>query len=389
MIDEETRQAILAPIDDSVGIDGREDEGDAGELLRDIRSQRKALIRQEQAAAMGESPADEGLDWDGLSTQAQDYLSRFGKDLEPMAALLEAQVRIDGPLGLAEAMTLLADLVEAFWDRGLYPAEDEDGVETRFQPLSGVSGGSSDRDGALIQPVRRMELGRAGGESLRYLDKVKADMLMASAQIGSPDQKAAKTDEADAAYRMLEALARRISRADLEGTAQALGEAEASWRRAIGFISEQTKPRFPAASKLSDELQAIREWLGSLIAKSPEAAGGRDSANESAATAEAGESPALDGQADSAAMLSGRIGRREDALRAVSMAADYFVTHEPLSPIGQTLREVDRRARMSLHDYLAELIPDESARDDFYWRSGIRPPSQQAYGDTSYGEESE
>ena len=76
--------------------------------------------------------------------------------------------------------------------------------------------------------------------------------------------------------------------------------------------------------------------------------------------------------------VSGRITRREDALAAVSAAADYFQSNEPLSPLGATLREVERRARSSLADLLIELIPDETARADFYWRSGIRPPEQPA-----------
>jgi type VI secretion system protein ImpA len=42
--------------------------------------------------------------------------------------------------------------------------------------------------------------------------------------------------------------------------------------------------------------------------------------------------------------------------------------------MGATLREVDRRARMSLADLLEELIPDSDTRETFYWRSGIRPP---------------
>jgi hypothetical protein len=59
LFDEESRLAILAPLTgvagvEGVGVDGREDEGAAGDLLREIRSQRKSLIRQEQSAAMGE-----------------------------------------------------------------------------------------------------------------------------------------------------------------------------------------------------------------------------------------------------------------------------------------------------------------------------------------------
>lgn len=377
MIDDDVRLAILAPIDGSVGLDGREDDGEAGELLREIRSQRRALVRQEQAAAMGETVANEdGLSWSAVAGQAIDYLSRCAKDLEVASMLVEAAVREEGPQGVSETMALLADLVETFWEQGLFPVEDEDGVEARFQPLSGLSGGGSDRDGALIQPVRRMPIAHASGVAVSFLEKVKADALIASAQTGTPDQKAAKTEEAQALYAELDALSARVSRRELEAVAALVAATESDWRRAIGFISEKTKPRFPAASKLSGELQAIREWLATLIAKSPDTAAEAAEAVGDEEGAEAGGGSAPVAGSGGSAVLSGRIVRREDALRAVAMAADYFAAHEPLSPLGGALREVDRRARMSLHGLLAELIPDESARELFYWRSGIRPPGQ-------------
>lgn len=376
-IDEESRLAILAPIGDGPGIDGREDEGVAGDLLREIRSQRKSIIRQEQSAAMGEAPAgEEGWDWETLAENARDYLSAHGKDLEPMAVLIEAMVRIDGPSGLAAAMGLLAELVEAFWDQGLYPAEDDDGVATRFQPLSGLSGGSGDKDGALIQPIRRMVLAAAGGDQLRYLDKVRADAVMAASQTGSPEQKEARVQEAEEAYRGAESLTQRMPRRSLAAVIGEVDTAETCWRRAIGFISERTKPQFPAASRVSDELRALREWLESLLAKLPPdpteavetaAKEGAEASGEAAAPAAAG-----------AGFVAGKISRREDALKAISAAAEYFLAHEPQSPLGSTLREVDRRARMGLHDFLAELIPDESVRETFYWRSGIRPPAEKS-----------
>jgi type VI secretion system protein ImpA len=369
-IDEEGRLAILAPIADGIGTDGRDDEGATGDLLREIRSQRKSIIRQEQSAAMGEGAvAEGGWDWDTLAENARDYLSEHGKDLEPMAVLVEAMVRLDGPGGLAAAMGLLADLVEAFWDQGLYPAEDDDGVATRFQPLSGLSGGSGDKDGALIQPIRRMVLAASGGEQLRYLDKVRADAVMAASQTGSPEQKAARVEEAETLYRESEALAQRLSRRTLAALVGEIDTAESCWRRAISFISERTKPQFPAASRVNEELCALREWLESLLAKmAPDP-------TETVETAVEEDTLPGSGGGTAPGFVAGKITRREDALRAISAAAEYFLANEPQSPIGSTLREVDRRARMGLHDFLAELIPDESVRETFYWRSGIRPPT--------------
>ncbi|WBH16703.1 type VI secretion system protein TssA [Sphingomonas radiodurans] len=379
LIEEEDREAVLAPIDGSVGVDGREDEGAAADLLREIRSQRKSLVKMEQSLSMGDEPAipEGGWDWDDIGENARDYLTRFGKDLEPMAVLIEAAVRQDGPEDLAAAMALLADVIETYWDQGLYPAEDEDGVETRFQPLSGLSGGGNDREGALILPLRRLALVKVGGDALRHLDKVRADSAMTAAQTAT-DSKAAKIEEAETTYKEIEQIVRRTSRAALEKAEAAIAAAHADWRRAINYITERTKPAMPAASRLTDELAAIRAWLQGLIALLPAAAQAVDETSVEPAGG-GGEMVAAGGATAAAGgFVGGRITRREDALKAVSLAADYFTAFEPLSPLGMTLREVDRRARMSLHDYMAELIPDESARNDFYWRSGIKPPEAPA-----------
>lgn len=381
LIEEEDRQAVLEPIDASVGIDGREDEGAAADLLREIRSQRKSLVKLEQSLSMGDEPAvpEDGWDWDQIGENARDYLIRYGKDLEPMAVLIEAAARQDGPDDLAAAMALLAELIETYWEQGLYPAEDEDGVEARFQPLSGLSGGGNDREGALIGPVRRMVLLRVGADPLRHVDKVRADAAMTAAQTSSNDAKAARTEEAEATYRQIEQIVRRASRPALAKVEASIAAAHADWRRSIAYIAERTKPYMPAASRLTDELGSIRSWLQGLIALFPDDAAPADVAADSGDATTAAD-PGGSGGAPppGGGFVGGKIARREDALKAVLLAADYFSTYEPLSPLGTTLREVDRRARLSLHDFMAELIPDESARNDFYWRSGIKPPEAPA-----------
>jgi type VI secretion system protein ImpA len=374
-LDEDLRERLLAGIDGGVGVDGREDEGEVGDLFREIRFQRKSIFRAEQKAAMGEEVGgDDAWSWPVLMDVSRDYLADHAKDLEPAAIFLEASVRVDGLVGLAEGTALIADLVETWWEAGLYPPEDEDdGVEARFQPLSGLSGGGSDKDGTLIAPLRRMVVaGDPVAGELRYMDRVVADGQLAAAQTSS--QRDTLKADAQAALDEMEAVSRRVPRAQIDRALDRLGEAEAAWRRAVSFISERTKPRFPAASKVSDELRAIRDWLGALAAKLPEAAPEPEAAVDAAA---GGGMPAVAGGGmvvQPGVFTMTTIARREDALRAVAAAADFFDTYEPLSPIGSALREVNRRARMSFADLLAELIPDGDTRDTYYWRSGIKPP---------------
>jgi len=377
LVDEDRREAILASIDNSAGIDGREDEGAAGDLLREIRSQRKALVRLEQAAAMVDEDVvipDGAWDWETIGENALEYLSTHGKDLEAAAVLIEASARGEGLGDLAAALEVVADMVESWWEWGLFPAEDDDGVETRFQPLSGLSGGSNDKDGALILPVRRLVLAPSG---LRLLDKVRGDGLMEASQGLSGEAKTAKMDEAQEAYNRITEAVRRTPASQLTAAAEAARRCEAAWVRMIAYIAERTSPRLPAASRLTEELRGLSTWLTSLAPDQP-AASADDGADAAAADEGGSYAAPAGGGGSGGGFVSGRITRREDALAAVSAAADYFQSNEPLSPLGATLREVERRARSSLADLLIELIPDETARADFYWRSGIRPPEQPA-----------
>ena len=366
---------MLAPIAGSAvaGVDGREDETAVGEMFREIRFQRKAIFRQEQRAAMGEDVGEsDGWDWETLAENARDYLCDHSKDLEPMAILVEAATRVDGLPGLSRAMTAMADIIQNFWVDGLYPpGDEEDGEAARFQPLSGLSGGSGDKDGTLVLPLRRMLLAGDGQGELRFIDKVAADALSGSLS-GTPAQKAERAQEAQVAFDDAEAVARRVSRRVLTVSVGHLEVAEAAWRRAVGFVSERTKPQFPSASRVSDELRNMNDWLQSLLRKLPE---DPVDAAPAAVVARDGAGPA--GGAVAAAggpLVIGRISARDDALRAVAAAADYFERNEPSSPLGSALREVDRRARLSLDALLQELIPDETVRQTFYWRSGIKPP---------------
>ena len=367
--------AMLLPVavgEGGAGIDGRVDEAAVGEMFREIRFQRKAIFRQEQRAAMGEDVSDsETWTWPVLAEAARDYLTDSAKDLEPVAILIEAVTRLDGVAGVDRAMNLLADMVEAFWDNDLFPsADEEDGVDARFQPLSGLSGGSGDKDGTLILPLRKLVLaGDAKGE-LCYIDRLAADAKFTSSQSGTPAQRGERAQSAQDAFEEADATARRLSRATLQAAADRLKSAEIAWRRAVTFISERCKPRFPSTSRLTDELRNMREWLEALLRKLPEDPVEADGA---IAATDASGAPAT--AAAGGPMIFGRISQRDDALRAVSAAADFFERNEPSSPLGAALRDVDRRARLSLQALLEELIPDAAVRQTYYWRSGIKPPA--------------
>ena len=67
----------------------------------------------------------------------------------------KALLRTAGLAGLRDGFRLIREMTEGFWD-GLYPVEDEDGVETKVAPLTGLNGEGA--DGTLIQPLRKIEI---------------------------------------------------------------------------------------------------------------------------------------------------------------------------------------------------------------------------------------
>jgi predicted component of type VI protein secretion system len=58
----------------------------------------------------------------------------------------------------------------------------------------------------------------------------------------------------------------------------------------------------------------------------------------------------------------------------LAAVAKYFREYEPQSPVSYALDATIDRARMSLPDLLAELLPDVDARRKMLQIAGIRPP---------------
>jgi type VI secretion system protein ImpA len=84
------------------------------------------------------------------------------------------------------------------------------------------------------------------------------------------------------------------------------------------------------------------------------------------------------GDAATVVAMPGAISGREQALRLLTEIAAWFKRNEPSSPIGFTLDEAVRRARLGWPELVAELVSDEAARHSLLTSVGIKPPAAQA-----------
>jgi type VI secretion system protein ImpA len=71
---------------------------------------------------------------------------------------------------------------------------------------------------------------------------------------------------------------------------------------------------------------------------------------------------------------------RQSALATLLDIAGYFDRTEPQSLVGNGLRDLVRRANLSMDDLMAELLPDGDQRAMFFLRAGIAPPKRSGGG---------
>ena len=374
-------ETILAPIegDNPAGEDLREDSSPTSVYyqIKDARTGARAAERQ----IIGDE--DEGgllPEWVTILDVAPGVLAERTKDLEVAAWLTEAMLRAHGFAGLRDGFKIIKGLVDNFWEN-VYPLEDEDGLETKVAPLTGLNGEGG--DGTLIQPIRKVPLTSSDVSYAAYhydqandlvnLDDEKRERRIADGaptldQLGSAVRQSPKDfllatrDDLNAAVATFTELS-----AAVDGLCGADGPPSSNIRNTLNAVGE--------AFKFLTRDVSLDEPGGEEVASEPAADGAAAAAGEVAATGN------VVTMVPGATVAAGTIATREDAFKQLLKIAEFFKKTEPHSPMSYTLEELVRRGRMPLGDLLAELIPDQEARSNFLLRAGIVPPEEPAAED--------
>src|SRR5690606_20398383 len=75
-------------------------------------------------------------------------------------------------------------------------------------------------------------------------------------------------------------------------------------------------------------------------------------------------------------LLQQQIQNREQVLRSLKQAAEFFRQTEPHSPISYALEQVLHWSDLSLPELLQEMMDDSSSRNQFFRLAGIPQESQ-------------
>jgi type VI secretion system protein ImpA len=344
-------------------------------LYQLLKEDRKTARQLETRISKGDSevPMPE---WRPVAEKSTKILREQAKDLEVCAYLIEALVRVHGLTGMRDGYRLAREMVERFWDDGLYPSPGEDDVERRAAHLLQLNG--IDATGALIPPLGRIPFTEM--TSLGQFSRVQLQEVAALAKIADPKARQAKIDNGALT---LEKVQQAVNETRpefyqllFEDAALALEEFERfneALKLKSGLDEETNAYRYdPPSGNLKEAVQGFLDIVKDLTkSKPPPKFKDKDKKPP----------PQTDGanvNTDAhAPQENGAIAGRDDALGRILSVAEYFRRTEPQSIVPYALEQVVHWGKLSLPDLLSELIADEAPRKNVFKQVGIKPPEPQ------------
>ena len=297
--------------------------------------------------------------WRVVFQLAHQAIATRSKDLEIAAWLTEAALRLHHLSGFTAGTSLMAGLVDRFWD-GLHPLPDEEGMATCVAPLTGLNG--LGRDGTLVQPLGRLILfKRRDGRLLSYWEYEQSEGI-----------KEAERKQRHAAevpiFTELQDDAKAADPADWAALRRQADAALAAWSALGGRLDALAGADSPPTARVHELIGKIRKVAAAY-------------APPETVPMETGPASAPvvpdDGAETVPAVAVARGGpTRDDMLRELVRIAEFFRRTEPHSPLAYTLDEAVRRGRMTWPELLHEVMPEAAARNSILSKLGIRPETE-------------
>lgn len=359
-------ELLIAPIssDSPTGINLRETSTDEYYLAKDHRN----LARASERAALqsGETSSDDALKhWHALSDVCESILTKHSKDLEIACWYLEALVRIEGFQGLRDGMALIKELISEFWE-GLYPEPDEDGIETKIAPLSGLNGESS--EGTLLTPIRNLKITQYHEFTFWHIQQAQ--------EISRVSDAAAKQSRLERLGFSLDDVDKDIADTSvqhftevLDCASSALNDFKAFHSDLYEHCSHDAPPSDKINTLLEEVVRSIKFIAGDKIAEPAVTEVGPDGSQDS--TESVSDNKTSVPQNSNFSVSAESINNREAALHQLAVVARFFRETEPHSPMAGGIERIVRWGRMSLFELMQELVPDKTAQHTYAQLTGV------------------
>ena len=362
---------ILSHAQDSspAGTDLRSDPN-PNNAYRKIRDLRNAARDRENRDDRGDprrndEPAAIEL-WDQVWELGTTFLAETARDLEVAACLIEASIRLDGAAGFSQSLDLTTALIRDFWGN-LYPAPDEDGIETTLRPIARLNGDP------IYYPLQRIPVTDPSTATTVVVWQVEQAQRVAKLQAEKPEEAEKLLSRGAFSLDSLQQAVRESSdeyyqtlTSDLKTATESLKKLEETLESTVE--DESALPNF---SRFRDGLREASSVLQGLVGSRLEAAAAGAAAASSAPPNRSSSAAVAGGTQDRGPAVPGAISSRDDALAALERVAEWFQRNEPQSLIPAEVRKAIRRARMTPEELYKDLIEDDNVLRSLFRDVGI------------------
>ena len=353
---------LVSPISDEqpTGVDLRENSA-PDSLYYKIKDARNSA-RSHERKSMFEFNSEASEMWRTVLQVAPEILKNHAKDLEITSWYIEALIRIKGFAGLRDGFELLHQLIERYWD-DIYPVPDEDGIETRVAPISGLNG--SGAEGVLIAPIRRVLI--TEGEEPGPYGFWQYQQALDVQKINDENERNKKIESVGFGLADIEKSVAASSQEFFVNQRDDVDKAIARYQE-IGKMLDE-KCGLQDAPSTSNIVNALQQCLGSIkhLGKSKFPVEEVSQATEE--TTEGNSDVAI---VPEPVTSTGPIRSREHAFEQLKIISEYFLTTEPHSPISYTLEKTIKWGDMTLTELINELIPDGGSRQLYSSLTGVK-----------------
>jgi len=356
-------EALLAPISDEMptGSDCRlnSSQTSAYQQVKAARNSAREIERKNASGADLGSPDD---DWRKVFDLAPKILCNESKDLEVACWYTESLLRRFGFGGLKDGFQLLYQLIERFWDQ-LYPMPDEDGLETKVSPFTGLNG--SGQEGVLIPAIRtaRITQGNAFGPFAFW----ECQKALATQRIQDMDNREKEFNKLGFDYEHIEKAINESSNEFITNLRDDLVECIELYRQISQRLDEYcgTYDAPPTSLIIStlEECLAVVKHLGQHKFPVVETVTDPAVATEGGIASSSSTAPAG---------AAGPLATREQAFKQMLEIAEFFRKREPHSPISYILEKAVKWGNMTLFELMRELISDDRVLDEYSKLTGVK-----------------
>ena len=355
--------SLLQPISDDnpVGNDIREDSSPTSPYysIKDARNAARAAERNNMFDGDSSEADDQ---WRKILDLAPDILQNNAKDLEVASWYTEALIRRHGFQGLRDGFKLIHGLIDQYWDN-IYPLPDEDGVETRVAPLTGLNGEGA--EGVMIAPIRNVFITQ--GNEPGPFSFWKYQQALDIEKIIDEETKSDKASKLGFSNDDVETAVSESSEEFFVNIRDDIVESIDTYKE-IGRVLDEYCG-INDAPPISNIINILKDCQGAInhIAKYK-----MPSEDVEESTTSDGIEQTTSESTEQTQQVSGPIKSRTDAFKKLTEISAFFRKTEPHSPISYILERAVKWGDMPLEDLMKELIPDSSARDFYGSLTGVK-----------------